>query len=478
MLQLKTPKITLVLYSLALSLTLTSNSSQAKTDFSKVFVQCSVAQGNGFNWAATVGWLAGTIRQLADKADKFQVAHGAAAGVDISCFTGSSSSGFTAGLLDHLLNNQNLVPGGDSKRHKILTPTQARNVSDALYFLARSMDFTPEERMIAGISVIGAQLGLADLVSSHVIGGNFWGALVSAQSVVRLFRKWITAADIYDVHWMSHIDSPRDYVNSQVQGVKIKPLNIANDFCVTTHVIPIEQAIKPLDYDSLKVLFVCNAATIKKAMNRALFSLLNSGRVMKNRFLIGSTELWSVAQNITLREPGLTSELSGSLIRAPIGLSKTYELRSNGFYGVTSEVKYLVIGGFPDGRMQSWVATALLQRRIGELQAQGIEAEGRMAIFGKTELRSDSTNSFAQGAVIKYFTNYAADGNWEAAAKTLNKYYSWQDDYCIALSSRVSAGFYRMDWNLSKRPAALTGRSRELAVLGFNLANDRSPNCR
>src|SRR5688572_221200 len=86
------------LFGFYLSLSWIPSSSNASEDYRKVFVQCAVAQGNGFNWAATIGWLAGTVRQLADKASELESKHATRAGVDVSCFTGSSSSGFSAAL--------------------------------------------------------------------------------------------------------------------------------------------------------------------------------------------------------------------------------------------------------------------------------------------------------------------------------------------------------------------------------------------
>jgi hypothetical protein len=465
-------------------LALTFLGSQARANqplFHKIYLQCSIAQGNGFNWASTVGWLAGTVEDLVDQASAFESQHpGKTAGVDISCFTGSSSSSFTAGLLDHLLNNKNLVPAPASKGHKILSVQQARHISQALYFLALSMDFTRAEKLTAGIAAVGARIGLTD-TNSQTVPGNLWSPRVAARSVTALFNKWIAAADLIKLDWLGHFADARSLVNQQVQGQAAKRQSISDDFCVTGLAVPLEQATLPLNFDNLKLMYICNAATVARVMGRDLFEFLRSGRVMKNRFLIATTDTWSTAQNISVREPALTSELSGSLLRSPIGLSKVYELRDDGFHGLSSRGRYLIVGGFADPRMQAWVGTVLLKQRMRELEKQGIEVVGRVSVFGKLESRTDPDYSFAQQAVVRFFTSYPTDKNWKPAEATLNQYYLWQDDYCRALEKvgmGFSSDFYRMEWNLSPMPAAVTGQSQALTEMAYRVAKGKSLSCR
>lgn len=450
--------------------------SQANADFNKVYVQCAVAQGNGFNWASTVGWLAAEVGQLANAAKDYNDTHAGQAGVDVSCFTGSSSSGFTAALLNHLLNNPNLISEGNSTEHRILTANEAFQVSQALYYLALSMDFNMKETTIMLGSAIAARLGATQESGQHNIDFNFWGASSAVPTVKQYFAKWITAADLYHPDWANNGKNISSFVKQQVRGKTPKDLAIGNDFCVTAFVIPIESAALPLDYSALKILYVCNQETVRKLVDtKALRTFLNRGSIMKDRLMIGWTRHWSKAHNITVREPELTTELSGSLTGNPMYLGQAFELINGRFVAANAQTDYLVVGGFPDPRMQSWVGTVLLQKRMQELQKDGYEVFGRMVVFGKTENREDSLYSFAQKTVVKYFTNYFEDGNWSVPKQTLNSYYNWQDDYCAAIRSvgGVQFDFYRMDWNLTKQPAAITRLSQQLTSMGYQLSNQR-----
>lgn len=457
------------------TITVFANKSEAK--FSKIFVQCVSAQGNGFNWASTVGWLSAEIEQMARKASQYEKTTGRTAGVDISCFTGSSSSGFTAALFDHLLHNPNLVPNASEKR-KVLTVAQTFNIAKALHFLSLSMDFNANEKAEVILSSFGSKLGFLEPGLPQE-KGPFWSANASASKAIQIFNKWIKAADYYQKSWLNHEKNASAYVHGQIKNKASKVLEISNDFCTTVFVLPMTNAIRPFQLANLKMLFICNMNTVAKLVDTSahLRNLLANGSIMKNQFMIGWTKSWERAQNMTVREPDLTEALMGRLTSSPIGLSQAFTFNNGVFQTVNNQEEFLVIGGFPDPRMQAWIGTALLQDRMEKLRNQGFEVEGRVAIFGKTEERTNPDFSFAQKMMVKYFTNYHNDGNLETVQVVLNNYYRWQDDFCRAtdsLSSQIDFDYFRMDWNLTDKPAAFTGQSRNLTRMGYNLVQIQS----
>jgi hypothetical protein len=101
----------------------------------RVFVTCAVAQGNGFNWAATLGWLAAEAELAAARAAAWAAAApDREAALDLACFTGSSSGSFAGATLAALLANPRLVSGAAGPG--LLTPAEGAGLADALLFLA------------------------------------------------------------------------------------------------------------------------------------------------------------------------------------------------------------------------------------------------------------------------------------------------------------------------------------------------------
>jgi hypothetical protein len=168
-----------------------------------------------------------------------------------------------------------------------------------------------------------------------------------------------------------------------------------------------------------------------------------------------------------VREPGLITPLSGPLDAPPIGLAAPLRFDGAGFVP-EAEGPRLVMGGFAPPRMQAWSAAALLAEALDRHAAEGAEVAGRLAVFGRTELRDDPAASFLQRAIVEYFSAAGAQG----VTPELAAFHAWEDAFCAvagALAPRAEVAFLRMDWNLSDKPAALTGQSHVLAAKGFNL---------
>lgn len=481
----------------------------------RVFVQCHVVQGNGYNWASTIGWLAGQVDLAARRAATWEAAHpGRRAAVDLGCMTGSSSGGATASLLDHLLANPSLVApksAGPSGGERLLTVREAREVARALIFLAMSGDFKGEMFGL-GLTAVGATFGWVDRASRGAPDAVWWRAKSTPERSRRLFGRWINAAYRYQPAWFEEASGGDPYalaafaarpaaletdgerlagadgrmqafsrearriVYQRGDGRSWDEVPVSDGFCVTALAVPLLGEGPPLDLDKLRLFLTCNARTREAlAAPDGLAPWLAPYEKTRERLVLASADGWGSLLNATTREPDLITPLSGRLLKPPIGLDRLAAWRDGTIRAVTLDGNWLVLGGFAEPRLQAWGALALAQRRAGHWRAQGVEATALLALFGRTEDRSDPTDSFAQRAIVQYFS--AADDE-DGAGEALADFYAWQDEFCEAASGAgelLQVDYYRMDWNLSGTPAAMSGRSRELAALGFNLTRLQAP---
>lgn len=114
----------------------------ADTNQQRVAV-CHTSQGNGFNWAASLGWLAESFDNLALQAATESEADNRV--FDIRCVSGSSSAAATVALVAALLDNQRLFPSQRHGNHPF-EPDELRTLGRALRLLALAADFQPDEQ--------------------------------------------------------------------------------------------------------------------------------------------------------------------------------------------------------------------------------------------------------------------------------------------------------------------------------------------
>lgn len=490
--------------------------------FQKIFVQCGVAQGNGFNWASTLAWLSGVTEQMAQNAESYNRQHpGSTAGIDLNCFTGSSSSGFVGSVLNRLI--QNPAISGDSPT-KILTAPQARELSKALWLFSLSTDFDGEE---AALTKDAAAFRLGMKKDGALV--NVWKPSTTASRVLGIFARWLTAADLYQPSWhkLEPINLPSDLsayhenqISKLIDDLKItsiiSPIYVRNrsempvvkkkygraisilqkaqmkqararvdqatagtalrlnspmteGFCVTAFAQPEPKAVLPFNYDDLKLLYICSPKTYQRMLqSREFLEALSASEQMKNKLLLTSTIHWSKALNTTVREADLLEELYGALTGKAFQFSEVREFRRGRLQKVRGQQPYLIMGGYPGPRLQAWVARSVLHEKLRIYRQQGVSVEGRLVIFGKIETRQNPEGSFAQKTMTKYYTASQTSQTRESQ-QLLNRFYSFQDEFCSEGDGAVRPEFYRMDWNLSSTPAAMGDRAYLLTAKGLNL---------
>lgn len=482
---------------------------QPFTKVDRVFVQCSVVQGNGYNWAATLGWLSSQVDLVAERATTFALANpGATVAIDLACMTGSSSGGAATSLFDHLLANPRLVGTPPGSERQLLSVAQARDLSAALMFLALSADFRGEMLSLA-LSAVGAYTGQLDRESQGEPAA-YWRARSTPLRNQAIFGHWIKAAYLYDPSWFTELvgedplsiptfakrpmqldaaskeaaeqrwralsERARKILDQRTDSQSFDLQPLGSGMCVTSLAVPLEGRELPFELDDLILVAGCNAATFDQLIGepylRALLKLASSAQT-RTRLRIASAGSWQSLLNITVREPDLITPLSGQLLKAPIALEAVATLQGNRLALIEPASGYLMLGGFAGPRLQAWPATALLLGRLASFEKQGVVAEGRIALFGLTDDRSNPTASFAQRTITNYFSNQTQDNpKGPSSTEALATFYDWQDEYCSAtttLFGPVQVDHFRMNWNLPGGPAAMQKRSRDLAALGYNL---------
>jgi hypothetical protein len=467
----------------------------------RVFVQCAAVQGNGYNWAATLGWLSAQVELAAARAAAYEAAEpGRRAALDIACLTGSSSGSFVAAVYDRLLSNPALVSGEAGPG--LATAAEARGVADALLFLALSTDFRGEGFGFL-LSGIAARLGLAER-GDDAAGTRMWRGGTTAGRNLRTVGRWVLAAERYEPDWFealltevgplpaldrrpmdagpagdgatlkAHTRRARSILDARVRGASVTWRPVSEGFCATALTVPAPPGLAPpFDLGGLRLVHACAPATAAAlAASPALAAA--AGPETARRMVLAAAPDWRRLVSMSVREPGLVTPLSGPLTGPPIGLDGAVA-----FGGAPADPgPVLVLGGFAGPRLQAWSAAATLLGRLAAHRAAGREADGRLAVFGRTEFPDDPTATFAQRTMVRFFADDPAPAGVPSA---LAAYEAWDGELCAALDAlgpEIRADFYRMDWNVAAQPGAFVRLGHVLAAKGFNLVRVQTPRAR
>lgn len=482
-----------------ISIVSTQNYAKGVDSNAKIFVNCMAAQGNGFNWGSTLGWLSEIVRQSADKASTYERRNtGERAYIDLQCFAGASSSSFTNALFAQLLDNRHLV----NKKHtiagrRVLTAKQARKVADALHFMSLATDFNTIETTRILKSTAASHIGFHDRNQQNSLNLNLWKRRAGDTFVIDLFTKRIVAARYLELNekeralikslkfasldrmkrlaeqdakdlkskFVRNMVAARDAIDKYITKDRKKAFlasKLSDHMCINVFLLHAnKQTTKPFRYKDFRLAYLCNQATYEKLRKSKTFArILKSSSIMKDKIILASTKSWKTAVNMSMREPGLLDELSGRLNEDHMGIMKASRFVQGRFQALDTNSEFLVMGGFPGARMQAWAVTALAQEQMQAYKSAGYESEARLSTFGKIDQRSEII-SFDARTITEYFSE-----------QRLQDYYQWQDDFCH-LSQLDRQDFhvdlYNMDWNLSSSPASIGNRAYILTAKGINL---------
>ena len=112
-----------------------SKTKSGSASYDTIITQCSVPEGNGGNWPATIGWLSETVHKRYLEAQTIAKT-GKRVGVFLDCMAGSSSGSLATNILESVLYNKNLIARANPDG--LLTVEQTKIVADSLRFIGLS----------------------------------------------------------------------------------------------------------------------------------------------------------------------------------------------------------------------------------------------------------------------------------------------------------------------------------------------------
>ncbi|MCK6597447.1 MAG: hypothetical protein L6Q37_03720 [Bdellovibrionaceae bacterium] len=132
-----------------------------------VILYSATAQGNGYNWAATIAWLAESLKATLEEAKKIENNKNVDVKVMISSFAGGSSGSGVAMLLDAALNNPSIR--ALKWKYNLLSIDELSKLQILIQFVSRATDFTPSENISTFVRVAGEQIKSLALKGSKPI---------------------------------------------------------------------------------------------------------------------------------------------------------------------------------------------------------------------------------------------------------------------------------------------------------------------
>lgn len=164
----------------------------------------ATTQGNGYNWAATVSWLAVKLADTAQQA-KLAERRGEKVAIKIINFSGGSSGSGVTMLFDAFLSNKNILSSSNEAVSKrLLSPQDAERLSKALMFSAMSFDFSwffkasSFARLVKRniTSILDQISDIMPIIPDFIGGGRrrLWKSKMTGKVVVADFAKFVNFA--------------------------------------------------------------------------------------------------------------------------------------------------------------------------------------------------------------------------------------------------------------------------------------------
>lgn len=130
--------------------------------FDVILAHCFAPQGNGGNWASTLGWMSEEIHLRILEAEALQKS-GKSVAIHLGCMVGGSSGSVAAATLSAVLENKNLLPGRSAQSP--LSIAEASTAMRAIRFVAQAADLNPLELAVFYTQVARRESG------KRIVGG-------------------------------------------------------------------------------------------------------------------------------------------------------------------------------------------------------------------------------------------------------------------------------------------------------------------
>ena len=170
----------------------------------RVFVFGATTQGNGYNWAATVSWLATKLEEVAQEAEVAKN-NGEKVAIKLASFSGGSSGSGVAMLYDSFLNNQNIISSSsEALDSRLVSIEDVKRLSKALRFSSVSFDFhwffsgsTVYRVLKRNILAVLDKISDVTPIPDYIGNGRrtLWLSQMNGQNVVTDFSKFVRFAN-------------------------------------------------------------------------------------------------------------------------------------------------------------------------------------------------------------------------------------------------------------------------------------------
>jgi hypothetical protein len=178
-----------------------------------LIVQCASPQGNGGNWATTLGWIAEEWMVLSERANFLQESTNRPTYVFMRCMSGGSSGSGATNVTMNLLKNKKVLKNAEVDtlwEEGFFTPEQVKDYARAMRFLANSVDMNVKEHIIFFASMFRESRIAKNQRDMQT--ADWWeGAVASGPVAVADFGKLAHAAGMVT---SEHVNTPIDQILS------------------------------------------------------------------------------------------------------------------------------------------------------------------------------------------------------------------------------------------------------------------------
>lgn len=194
----------------------TPASGHASTQPPVVIAFSATAEGNGYNWPSSLGWLSEQLLIAREEALQYR-ANGREALIDITSVGGGSSGSAVTMLLDAALNNPTIVAQPSDRR--LLTTDEVERLAETVRFVSLSLDLTKAEEAATALQAAKKQFeARIQWLVSHIpflrawfkIEKPVWFPSIDSRNVVSQFGKSIHF--VREVDFQAVINQPIDRV--------------------------------------------------------------------------------------------------------------------------------------------------------------------------------------------------------------------------------------------------------------------------
>lgn len=500
----------------------------------RVIQLCHTSQGNGFNWAASHGWLAESFAWQAQSQGRNAPEDRR---FDVQCMAGSSSAAGTTVLLAALLENPNLGWSMSPPNPRRLTRSDLLILARALRLLALTADFgldeqigfaaryaAPEDSSTRrwwpsryGTELIRHTLGrrilFASLLQKEDLERTIPSEEASLPSMIKvtdllefeniaalpqpgtrayaratgfLERQRKLAKQIYNIRLGNNLWSWNERADAYLRSSTIPYGFLTTAFALVQPVaedglVPVEKV--PPAFTRLRKLVIANRATLEVILQSPAFqeSVRGKSDDILN-FVFGEAVSKANLLQLSQAEPENERRLVGTA--ASLGIRSIYDPQADtsGTFRLqsASATGLIIAGGWTNPETTAWPLAHFQLAAAANAAAAGNETVATMLRFGKP----GRTASFPQKVLKSYFYRNE-DGSSPASAETnlqryLDAYYFDSDHFVTAFRSLFAASQIpfatdktTFNWDLAPRPAAAANLSQTLFLRVTNGFRDQ-----